>query len=326
MALERINFNPRMTRRLIQQSTFAQSPLVVVDVGARGGNEIHWQVYESQLHQIAFEPDVEECERLNQQFAATNRSFYPVALGAQAEKRPFYLCQGRGGSSFYPANLTFLERFSAEHAEHLQVAEQIELETIDLDTFAQTNQLPAIDFIKLDVEGSELDCLKGAARTLQQSVLGLSLEILFHASLRQQPTFSEIDFYLNAQGFRLFDMSLYRHARRALPFPASDIGVTRQGQVLWGQVLYLRDGVAEIQAGERLAHWTETTVLKLASMMEIFCLPDCAAELLQVADYHQMMTQPIAPLLNDLTPVLRRGEATRPIAYQDYLNHFGCSA
>jgi hypothetical protein len=35
--MQRINYNPRMTRRLIEQGMFRSSNLVVMDAGARGG-------------------------------------------------------------------------------------------------------------------------------------------------------------------------------------------------------------------------------------------------------------------------------------------------
>ena len=37
---------------------------------------------------------------------------------------------------------------------------------IDLDTYVKRKGLPRIDHIKLDIEGAELDCLKGAAKTI----------------------------------------------------------------------------------------------------------------------------------------------------------------
>jgi hypothetical protein len=120
---------------------------------------------------------------------------------------------------------------------------------------------------------------------LQKSVLGLSLEVLFHDSMRQQPTFSEIDRFLQAMGFQLFDLEIYRHARRTLPRPPLTFGNTDIGQVLWGQALYLRDGAGRVDRSPArdLQPWDRTRMLKLASLMEIFMLPDCALELIQAS-------------------------------------------
>ena len=37
---------------------------------------------------------------------------------------------------------------------------------IDIDTYVQRKNLPRVDYIKLDIEGAELDCLKGAAKSI----------------------------------------------------------------------------------------------------------------------------------------------------------------
>jgi hypothetical protein len=107
MALEHINFRPRMTKFLVnQQQAFSERPLLILDVGARGGFEDHWQIYGEQAIQIGFESDVEECNRLNQQSRHKNFKFYPVALGNQQEKRMFTVCQWGGHQVFI--QLTFL--------------------------------------------------------------------------------------------------------------------------------------------------------------------------------------------------------------------------
>jgi len=323
MALGHINFQPRMTQFLVSQlRAFSEQPLIIFDVGARAGFEVHWNVYGEQAVQIGFEPDVGECERLNQQFSNQNRKFYPVALGRQKEKRNFSVCQWPGSSSFYPANTKFLQRFPDENLEQMRVVKTVELETVDLDSFAGENGIEYIDFIKLDVEGSELDVLKGAINVLQKSVLGLSIEVLFHSFLRNQPTFSDIDLFLNSQGFRLFDLAIYRHARKALPFPTDSLGVTKQGQVVWGQALYLRDGVDEIESHQRIQVWNSVQVLKLASLMELFCLPDCAVELTRLAAQKHILTENIETLLNCLTPPVKKDNATQLISYEQYLQLF----
>jgi hypothetical protein len=51
--------------------------------------------------------------------------------------------------------------------------------------------------------------------------------------------------------------------------------------VLWGEALYLRDGVSEMKANSSGMDWSQNKILKLASLMEIFYLIDCAIELIQ---------------------------------------------
>jgi FkbM family methyltransferase len=278
----RVHPHPKMTRFLVDQlQAFKDDPIVILDVGARGGTESYWQLYGDQAFQIGFEADVEECQKLNQEYSGKNYRFYPIALGKQRETRTFSICQSLTGSSFYPANMDFLNRFPAYHAQAMEVVKTASIETIDLDSFARAEPIREADFIKLDVEGSELDVLQGATSLLQRSVLGLRLEVLFHSDLRSQPTFSEIDLFLNSLGFKLFDLKMYRYARKTLSLPPGLFDSTAIGQVLWGEALYLRDGVSEMKANSSGMDWSQNKILKLASLMEIFYLIDCAIELIQ---------------------------------------------
>lgn len=310
MGHTRINTNPVMTRHLVDGlSVFKNDPMVICDVGARGGLETQWQVFGSQACLIGFEPDATECDRLQDSPLSANYHIYPLALGKQRERRLFSVCRYPGGSSFYPADLEFIRRFPSEHADDLTVLQTLEVETVSLDEFVRDYEIPPIDFLKLDVEGSELDILQGAKEVLQSSVLGLSLEVLFHASMRHQPTFSEIDQFLQGMGFQLFDLDIYRHARRTLSRPMGTFGNTDIGQVMWGQALYLRDGVAQIKQSNLSDRfeWNQTRIFKLASIMEIFTLPDCALELIQSSttlldlDHQTLMALLTAPYVNSPT-------------------------
>jgi FkbM family methyltransferase len=301
MAHTRINIQPQMTQFLVQHlQAFASDPVVICDIGARGGIEHHWHCYGQQARFIGFDPDSQECNRLNQEFADKNYQLYPVALGKQKETKTFFICHYPGGSSFYPANRSFLDRFPSEHSEDLEVVNTAEITTINLDLFVQQKDISSLDFIKIDVEGSELHILQGAENILKQSVLGVSLEVLFHSSLRSQPTFSEIDLFLNSLGFHLFDLSIYRHARKTLSLPSGEFGNTEIGQVLWGQALYFKDFVGEIKSDSITMEWDKNKILKLASLMEIFCLPDCAIEVIQMGESRWKFDS--KPLIDRLIP------------------------
>lgn len=301
MAHTRLNIQPQMTQFLVQhQRAFASDPVVICDIGARGGIEHQWHCYDRQARFIGFDPDPQECNRLNQEFVDRNYQCYPAALGKQTETKTFFICRYPGGSSFYPANSLFLDRFPSEYSEELEVINTAELTTINLDLFVRQTGISNLDFMKVDAEGSELHILQGAENILKNSTLGLSLEVLFHSSLRSQPTFSEIDLFLNSLGFHLFDLSIYRHARKTLSLPSGEFGNTEIGQVLWGQALYLRDFVGEIKSDSMTMEWDKNNILKLASLMEIFWLPDCAIEVIEMGASRWKFDS--KPLIDRLVP------------------------
>jgi FkbM family methyltransferase len=63
--------------------------------------------------------------------------------------------------------------------------------TIAIDDFVQQNQIKRVDFIKLDIEGSEMDALKGAIRTIKEFRPQMAI-CLYH----KNKDFSEIPNFL----------------------------------------------------------------------------------------------------------------------------------
>jgi len=109
------------------------------------------------------------------------------------------------------------------------------------------------------------------------------VEVRFHP-FQYQPVFADTDLYLQSLGFSIYHLRQARHARTAFS-PAKESatpGATEEGQVLWGQAIYLRDAIAEMRMpDERSTEWTQTRLLKLVSFMDLFSLRDCAAEIVQ---------------------------------------------
>ena len=262
--------DPPMTRRLVEARAFAEDPLIVVDVGARGGIESFWKVFGDDIRTIAFEPDPEECARL-QAIAEKNVTYLPTALGAESGRRTLHVARFSAASSFYPNDKTWCARFDI--GDSLAIKSRTEVRTTTLRE-ALAGRQP--DFIKLDVEGAELDVLRGADLG---AVLGLVSEVRFSKRMSGCPTFAELDAFCRTAGFELYDLDLYRYTRRALPYPylydyCDDAGQpvpgpTVQGQPLIGDALYFRDELATVKP------------VKLACLFEVFGLNDCAAEVVQ---------------------------------------------
>ena len=212
--------------------------------------------------------------------------------------------------------MKYVQRFPDEV--NISIVKTIEMDTVDFDSFAKEKRINNVDFMKLDTEGSELDILKGAIEFLKKTVIGLIIEVEFSQFRKEQPVFSEVDSFMRELGFGLFNLETYRLARKSLK-PTLDInesGVADFGQIIWGEALYLRDGVNEIDTSSSLEDgWDDIRVLKLASLMELFCLPDCAIELIQVA-YRKGLLQgwDVAHLVDLLVP--GGGES---VSYSEYL-------
>jgi len=316
MSLANINSFPEFTKYLVAQRLFALKPLIVVDVGARGGFESHWAFYGDQVKLIGFEADAEECKKLNRKTPNSRNYFFPVALHQNRGKKTFYITAYPSSSGFYPPDMRHIQRFPDEI--NLSVVKTLEMETVDFDSFAKENQIDYVDFMKLDTEGSELDILKGATRFLKETILGLSIEVEFSQWHKDQPVFSDVDSFLRSFGFQLFNLTPYRHARKVLPAFSSLLipGPVEKGQLVWGQALYLRDGVDEIKSLNLLEKgWDNINILKLASLMELFSLSDCAIELIQEAKRGGILRGDVDCFIDRLVPNVNG----KTVSYNEYL-------
>lgn len=288
-----------MTKRLVQEGAFDDDPLTIVDVGARGGIESHWRVFGKNLRAIAFEPDKAECDRLNALNDGVNN--LPFALSRAGGVRNLHVADHLASSSFHPNNQDFVGRFT--NHDMVKITSVVPVETVTLANALESVGVRRVDFVKLDVEGAELEVLEGAGRFLDDTI-GIVSEVRFTRRLSGCPTFSDLDRYCEARGFELFDIDVYRQSRKALPYPLlydyrdqknrPVDGPNTQGQTLWGDALYFRDRPS----------------LKAACLFEIFGMNDCAAEALVAIGRED--------LLEELVPTVK-GKRLR---YAEYVERY----
>jgi len=210
-------------------------PFVVVDCGARQFS-IDPNVSESfpRVVIIGFEADAEECARLNRLHEGRCK-FFPVAVGDRQGKRNLFVTRSPECSSFLRPNMDFLSRFTEGEAA-AEVVETTLVPVVSLDQYLPEMGITHIDLLKLDVQGAELDILRGSRGFLQSDVLAIHVEVEFSEMYQGQPLFADVDAYIRDFQFTLFDLSRVRYRRKTLP-PKMDT----RAQLLWGDALYFRD-------------------------------------------------------------------------------------
>ena len=86
--------------------------------------------------------------------------------------------------------------------------DSLQTPTITLDEFVRERKLPRVDFLKMDIEGAELQALKGAAETIRTFRPKLAIS-LYH----READLVTIPDYLNGMGagygFRLDHFTVY---------------------------------------------------------------------------------------------------------------------
>lgn len=175
---------------------------VVVDAGARYGLHPTWKdvSYLGSFH--LFEPEPEEAARLTRQAEVEeNIQIHNVALGKRNERIELIIRKHEALSSRYElleGGLTtdYMTR-------EFEFGTSISVESFRLDGFFPSTP---VHFLKLDVEGAELDVLEGATKLLDGSIQGVRSEVIFSPIYDGAPLFGDIDSFLRDHGFFLLNL------------------------------------------------------------------------------------------------------------------------
>jgi FkbM family methyltransferase len=321
-----INPSPLMTSHLVGDlRIFRDDPVIILDVGARGGFNAEWSVFADQVKIYGFEPDEEECRRLVAE-APAQVKYIPSALGRSSGMATLYEARLAASTGLYETRMDYVDRLL--NRDNGVTVGKHSVFVRSLDEVLREHGIGSVDFIKLDAEGAELDILKGGTSCVGgKSLLGVLAEIRFHAELNGSPPFADLDIYMREFGFRLYDLQFTRQSRMALPYPGlSDyrlpsgerfFAYTTRGQVQDGDGLYFRDLL--LKANEALLGETPPIgILKLCCLMELYSLNDSAAELV-------LATRPRIKKIADpgkLLDLLASGIAGQPVSYSDYIGKY----
>jgi FkbM family methyltransferase len=214
--------------------TYRRHPLVLVDVGARGGLKSNWIPARPHLQLLGFEPDITEFQRLEKRAAAgPGDTYFNTALHSRPGPITLHVARDGGLSSVFRPNREFLDAFP--EASRFDTIDVREVEADTLDNVLSRAGLDVVDFVKADTQGSELHVLEGAARILESSVTGVEVEVEFAPIYSGQPLFADVDRFLRSRGFLLFDLRPCYWKRAA----GRDVGGPH-GQIVWADALYLK--------------------------------------------------------------------------------------
>ncbi len=196
--------------------------LVVYDVGAFHGL-LTLYFSRAAKHVVSYEPNADNRQRLLDNVRLNRLSNVTIrAVGLAAESGAATMAS----SALMPGGSTVDRRAVAQLKQQDvgAVLQQIQLTTLDED-IAQS-QLPPPDFIKIDVEGLELDVLRGAVRTLQSYRPTLFLEMHGNTKAEKLTKVKEIVQFLDAAGY-----AAIRHIETGTSITPDNSSVAAQGHL-----------------------------------------------------------------------------------------------
>jgi len=170
----------------------------VMDIGASCIAEV--PVYKTLLdahlaHLNAFEGDHRQIQKIQEAYG-DKVTVYNDFLSDGTEQTLYLASEASGMTSLFKPDLAALKFFNGfEQFGIIHKTEQIQTRRLD-----DVAGIPAIDMLKMDIQGSELNVLNNGLTTLK-ACLAIQLEVSYICLYENQPTFGEIDVWMRRNGF-----------------------------------------------------------------------------------------------------------------------------
>lgn len=173
-------------------------PIETVDVGANPieGKATYAHLIETgQANLVGFEPNTQAFEELNRS-AAPNEHYYCCAIG-KGDARDLHLTRHSGFSSVFRPDVN-----SADYLGFRRDMSVTSTETLQTYRLDDLNSISHIDFLKIDIQGGELDVIANARQKLADALV-VQTEVRFFPLYEDEPSFGDLEQELREQGFLL---------------------------------------------------------------------------------------------------------------------------
>lgn len=188
----------------IQKGLIKNEKPVIFDIGANRGNiTAKYLEYFPKATLFAFEPFPGSFQQLKNRFSSNEKVHcYEKAVASVKGFKDFFVNKNVDTNSLLRPQKTGLS--SDKQVNNVTT---IKVEAIVLDQFCISEGIARIDILKMDIQGGELDALKGLEKMLSKSAIDLIYsEVYFIEQYEEQPLFHDISKLLCKYGYHLQDI------------------------------------------------------------------------------------------------------------------------
>lgn len=263
------NLNWNIVKEKVYHKLLSESPIVVYDVGARGGEIEELRHLYPVLHYIGFDADTKAAQEMESiirhRFYAAD--VYPIFVGEDIDEPfTFYIYKYLGLSSRLLPDKNYIKRYEDKGFE---VVDTFVTTSISLNTAQKRYKMPMPDMLKLDTQGTEYEILSGANDILE-SVLFIESETMFTPMYENQKLFHHISAFLYEHEFEVVYINRAFYNRKLF------YGESR-GQMMWGDFLFCKKDTSVLKMSRE-------SILKHISLLVAFGLIDIAYDIVQKTD------------------------------------------
>lgn len=177
--------------------------LIVIDAGANDGQSV--ERYRRQWPDVTvhcFEPDPRAFKVLRSYWGdARGVTLHQTALGAMEGRMQFNL----GKESYVSSALPRADGYGGD----LPLISSEEVAVTTLDEFVKSSRLPYISILKMDLQGFELEALKGAANALREEAIDIIYtEVWLTPAYVGSPAYWEVAQHLAGFGYKTWGIEV----------------------------------------------------------------------------------------------------------------------
>jgi len=268
------------------------SNLAFFDLGSAGGVPPPFCWIPEWTDIVNFEPDPRGA-------SSSEGETLPIAIGPQSMTR-IYLNRRPTTSSLLRPCRRIVDRYDfskifEDEGDIFETVETRQVQTFGLDEIIQQQELPAPDFLKIDVQGLSFEVLQSASKCLHDSILGVLIEVEFLETYTGQKTFGHIHEFLYENGFEIFKLTNLNKWYYKTDLPIRHV----TGQHVFCDLLYFRciDAITPDDP-----FWNETRAAKQILLFLLFDLIDTAAAYYErFRDQHIFTSNTVAPIKELIT-------------------------
>jgi FkbM family methyltransferase len=177
-----------------------RKPTVIFDCGANIGFVTHQ--FNKKFHNAtiyAFEPNPLVFSKLATHYKGNEKVIaINAGIGSESGKMIFYVNKNSGTSSFLPPTEFHMNNIASRTVTPEEVA------ILKIDDVIQKHQINHIDILKLDIEGFEIEAMKGITN-LKEKVSFIYAEVNLIPTYQGQPLIDEVITYCRSQGFHFLN-------------------------------------------------------------------------------------------------------------------------